>query len=209
MSASRSLFLALSGLAMFSTGCAPGTAASAVTRTPTLGGSEACRAGRINLNPLVVEWSTAERSQFEALAKDGPVVVRYTGCTFDVLTQCRAPGGYHFVPLTPKNDAQQIESADELHVKLPLGSVNLQAELTQTGRISVETTVVGRYAVDQADIREQALVGRCLGATHVVSGLTVGAFELTSGSAGAVSGDVSVLQFGTNGGSKTSRKLLA
>lgn len=190
-------------------GCAPGSLANAVTRAPTLRGSEACRAGRINSSPLVVEWSASERAQFEGLAKDGPIVVRYTGCTFDVLTQCRAPGGYHYVALTPKSDSEKIENADELRVKIPLGSARLQSEFKQAGQIAVDTTIVGRYQVDHSDIRESALVGRCLGATHVVTGLTVGAFELTSAAAGSVTGDASVLQFGTDGGSKTSRKMLA
>ncbi len=199
----------LSVLVLGAAACTPGSLAGSVTKSPTLDGSALCKAGRMNPSPLVVEWSGSARAQFEALAKNGLIVARYTGCELQVLTQCRGPGGYRYTGITPKNELEQITGEDELHAKIPLGAAQLKADLKQSGQLTVDSTVVGRFAAESLDVRESALVGRCLGATHVVSGLTVGAFELSSGSSGAVSADGSVLQFGGGGGSKHERKVLS
>jgi hypothetical protein len=193
-----------------SAACTPGSFAGSITKSPTLEGSALCKAGRMNPSPLVVEWSSSARAQFEALAKNGLIVARYTGCELQVLTQCRGPGGYRYTSITPKNELEQIRGEDDLHAKIPLGAAQLAADLKQSGQLTVDSTVVGRFAAESIDVRESGLVGRCLGATHVVSGLTVGAFELSSGSSGAVSADGSVLQFGgASGGSKHERKVLS
>lgn len=163
----------------------------------------------MNSSPLVVEWSNSERAQFEALAKSGVIVARYTGCELEVLTQCRAPGGYHYAALTPTNERERIAGKDDLYAKLPLGAVELEGRLSRSGSISVDSTVAGRYAAERVDIRERDLVGRCLGATHVVSGLTVGAFELSSGAASDLSGSASTLRFGSRGDSSSQREVIS
>lgn len=197
------------GIAVSAMACSPGSVAGTLAKTPSLDGSAMCRAGRTNPSPLVVEWSSSARAQFEALAKNGLIVARYDGCELQVLTQCRAPGGgYRYTAITPKNEVEQINGEDELRAKIPLGAAQLSADLRQSGQLVVDSTVVGRFAAENVDIRESALVGRCLGATHVVSGLTVGAFELSSGASSAVSGGADVLQFGGDASSKHQRKVL-
>ncbi len=188
-----------------STGCGHGTLA----RTPELRHNGKCRSGRSNQSPLVVEWSSSDRARFEGLARSGVIVARYTGCELEVLTQCRAPGDYRYDALTPKQEVETIQTADELYTKIPIGAASLAGELTASGSISVDMTVVGRFSARQLEIREDQLVGRCLGATHIVSGLTVGAFSLASGSTTSGSIAVDTVRFGGGGaGTREARRLL-
>lgn len=169
----------LASLVLAPSACTPGSLAGSMTQAPSLRGSELCKAGRHNPSPLVVEWSSSERAQFEALARNGLIVARYTGCDLQVLTQCRAPRGYRYTAITPKNEVEEITGADELYTKIPLGAAKLEAQLKRSGKLVVDATIVGRYAAEDVEVKESNLVGRCLGATHVVSGLTVGAFRAT------------------------------
>lgn len=203
--ATRAGLLTLAGLVA---ACTPGAGAAGTVTTPTLGGSEMCRRGRMNSSPLVVEWPASERAQFESLAQRGLIVARYTGCELQVLTQCKGPGAYRYASITPKNEVEEIRGADELYAKLPLGAAALSATLKRSGQIVVDSTIVGRHAAEKLDVRESDLIGRCLGATHVVSGLTVGAFELSSGSSSSMSGDASVMNFGSRGSTESTRSLL-
>jgi hypothetical protein len=178
-------------------GCGPGP----ILRRPELRDSGKCRLGRANQSPLVVEWSSSDRARFEAIAQSGVIVARYTGCEIEVLTQCRAPGEYRYDTITPKQELEKIETADELYAKIPIGAASLAAELKAQGSISVDMTLVGRFSARQLEIREDQLVGRCLGATHIVSGLTVGAFSLGSGSSTSGAVAVDAVKFGSAGGS--------
>lgn len=198
-------------LALSLAACTPGAPARAVTGgAPSLAGSELCRRGRMNPSPLVVQWSPTERAQFEGLAQRGLIVARYTGCELQVLTQCQGPGGYRYAPVTPKQEVEEIKGADELYAKMPIGAAHLEGTLRQSGELVIDSTIVGRLSAEKIDARERDLAGRCLGATHVVSGLTVGAFELSSGSRGSVGGSIDVMQFGSGRiDSKTTHNVLS
>ena len=88
-----------------------------------------CRSAARHSAPLVTEWPAAEKANLEALLRRGGVAVAYSGCELHVLTECRAPGAYAWMRTTPANDVLEIEGADELYAKLPLGAVSLEGEL--------------------------------------------------------------------------------
>jgi hypothetical protein len=108
-----------------------------------------------------------------------------------VLPSCVVRGAYRFARTTPATDHIEIKSDDELYAKLPLGAASLEGELSRSGRLDVQTTVAGyqRLVTEGAF----ALEGRCAEATHVVSGLAVGAFTLESGASGKASATAEVL----------------
>src|SRR5688500_5170533 len=96
--------------------CAVGSASSSLAPAPSLeqSGQATCKVKRSHLRPLVVAWASADRAALEARMRDGPIIVRYTGCELDVLPRCRAKhGDYKFVGVTRKTDRISILDEDE------------------------------------------------------------------------------------------------
>jgi hypothetical protein len=155
--------------------------------------------------PLVVEWPSADRGELEARVRhDGLVVVSYSGCQMRVLDECRAGSSYAYAPITRKKDHLGIHNTDDLYANVPVGAANLEAKLATAAQLDVDMTLVGRWEGQELTVREEALTGRCDGATHVVSALTVGAFKFTAGADAEVGGAVTA--FGAGGGAKSTSK---
>ena len=142
--------------------------------------------------PLVVEWPASDRGQLEALAKRGVVLVRYDGRAMELLDECVGSEHYEYVGLTPKQFVESVSNEDELKAKLPIGAVQLGAELRRSGKLNVRMTIVGRYEAPGAG----ASAARCAKATHAVRAITVGAFELFAGASAAVEGGASARGLG-------------
>jgi hypothetical protein len=156
-------------------------------------------------HPLVVEWPSADRATLEARAQSGLVAVRYVGCEMEVLHRCKLPGKYGYTAITPKHDTVTIRDTDELYASMPVGAAKLEGALAQTGQLNVSMTIVGRYDADHTDFTSDVLDSDdCARATHVVSGMTTGAFELSTGADASVGGGVSVA--GIGGGAKSTSK---
>jgi hypothetical protein len=85
----------------------------------------------------------------------------------------------------------EIESADDLYAKLPIGAVALEGELARSGRLAVRSTVSGQMHARPIDATELTNTG-CHQATHYIAAISVGAFQLLSGTDGSGRGGVSV-----------------
>jgi hypothetical protein len=151
---------------------------------PTLKGSTEgkCRPGNEASKSLVVEWPMGERAALEGRVQRGLVAVRYRNCEMELITNCSVTGTYSYVGVTPKSENVKITNADELYAKIPIGAVRLEGQLARAGELNVDMIQVGRHEADRYHFRETDLSGRCEGATHVVTGLSVGAFVFYSGS---------------------------
>lgn len=168
-------------------------------------GQMKCKVAASKAEPLVVEWPSADRAKLEALAKQGLVAVKYSGCEMQVLGACKANGTYRYVGTTLKKDAVRIRDADELYARLPFGAAGLESTLKQSGQLDVTMSIVGRFAADQGIVHEGDLSGSCAGATHVLSALIVGAFEFSAKGASTSAGRGSVFD-GTSGASVEAEK---
>jgi len=168
-----------------------------------------CGVRRSADKPLVVEWPAAERAALEARANQGLVAVRYEGCEMEVLSGCQVDGTYDFVALSRKHERVSIHNADELYARLPIGAASLEGKLKQRGELVVDMTIVGRKQSEQHVFDSDDLTGRCQAATHVLTGLTVGAFTLKAGAATEVSAGVTAMGAGAGGGVLRSGELLA
>jgi hypothetical protein len=159
-------------------------------RAPAEGGR--CQVAASQSSPLVTEWPASEKANLEVLLRSGPVAVAYTGCSMRVLSECRLRGGYRWTRTTPSTDALEINDADELYAKLPLGAVSLEGELKRSGKLSVQTMVSGQLRVDGATVADVPTDGPCAQATHLVTALSLGAFALKAGGkkSGGISADV-------------------
>lgn len=172
---------------------------SMLPELPSEGGR--CKVAASQSNPLVTEWPASEKANFEALLRQGGVAVAYSGCTMRVLPRCRLNGGYRWQRTTPATDFVEIENEDDLYAKLPLGAVNLEAELKRTGHLSVQTIVTGLLRLANPEALSLSNDADCAQATHVVEALAVGAFSLNSGATARGGGSVGVTGVGQAGGS--------
>jgi hypothetical protein len=194
--------------------CKSGNAAQrlAETTAPTLEGSTGkCKPGNEASKSLVVEWPMGDRAALEGRVQEKLVAVRYRNCEMEMLTNCSVEGTYHYLQVTPKQETVTITNADELYAKIPIGAVKLEGKLERDGELNVDMVLVGRHEADRYRFQTSDLDGRCEGATHVVTGLTVGAFVFYSG-AGAdigLGGEVRGTGIEAGAGSTASRELLS
>jgi len=170
------------GVCAAATGCAQSSRAKARSVLPQIPAESArCRVAASQSSPLVTEWPASEKANLEVLLRNGTVAVAYAGCSMRLLPECRINGEYHWQRTTAATDSLEINDSDELFAKLPLGAASLEAELKRSGKLSVKTTVSGQLRLANASIAEVPREGPCAQATHIVSGLSLGAFALTAG----------------------------
>ncbi len=162
-----------------------------------------CHVAANTESPLVTEWPASEKAHLQSLATRQTVAVEYSGCELRIVDGCQLPGAYAWSRTTLATDTLEIEDADELYAKLPIGAVGLEGELERSGRLAVRTTVAGQLRADGMTTPNPNDAA-CASATHYISAISIGAFQLLSGSQAAASGSVDV-GF-TGGGAKSSRK---
>jgi len=103
-----------------------------------------------------------------------------------------------------------VEMKDEyaLYTRLPLGAAEFEATLQRTGRLTVDTSLVGVFQAEKASVRADELQGDCAGATHFVYAVAVGAFDFYSGGQANVGADAGFGNFGAGGHSEAERTTL-
>lgn len=163
-----------------------------------------CPASQHQTEPLIVEWSSGARGKLESLRSKHVVAVRYTGCDLEVLPQCEVPARYSYAPITPKHEHVRVRDERELFANIPLHAAALSGKLKSAGELNVKMTVVGRFEAERAGVRADELKGECEGATHVITGLTAGAFTFFSGSDKTAGGGFDVA--GLNNGASVNAK---
>ncbi|HEY8089824.1 MAG TPA: hypothetical protein VIF09_18315 [Polyangiaceae bacterium] len=206
---------ALAALAVAPSACLPGAGggnlASNLAKPPTYDapGQSKCSVRKSAEHPLIVEWPSADRATLEAKAQAGLVAVHYVGCEMEVLHRCKLPGKYAYTSITPKHDAVTIKDADDLYANMPVGAAKLEGKLEKSGQLNVSMTIVGRFEADRGSFTAQDLDGEdCERATHVVSGMTTGAFELSAGASATVGAEAKAFGVGAGGQSSSTHETL-
>jgi hypothetical protein len=157
--------------------------------------------------PFVVEWEGSDRAQLESAIRKGIAAVRYGGCQLDVVPGCTAPAAYEYAALTPKKESVEIFDSDELYARFPRGALALEADLERAGSLSVDMMLVGRLEAPSIRVEREQLSGpTCDEATHVVTGLTVGAFRLHTGSKEDIAVDLSLAGDGSAGAKRLAER---
>jgi hypothetical protein len=188
------------------TGCRP-VSLVATPKVPTLAGEGTrCRTAAGQDQPLVTEWPAAEKANLETQVWQGGVVVSFTGCQMTVLTQCRTREPYVWLRTTPSSDSIEIKNEDDLYAKLPLGAASLVGELQGSGSLTMKTTITGQYRLSLAPGAMPAIEGDCQGATHVVGGLAIGAYQLDAGGTAKASLEADVAVVGSAKATSTASK---
>ncbi|HEY3494676.1 MAG TPA: hypothetical protein VGK73_08330 [Polyangiaceae bacterium] len=165
-----------------------------------------CEATQGQTRPLIVEWSAPDRASLEALAKHNQIVVHFEGCSLLPLRQCRAPQqSYGYTAITPKDEVVSMKNADELYANVPVHAVQLEGKLRQTGELRAAMRIVGMYEARGVVPALDQLQGDCSSATHVVTALTVGAFEFSAGKVDEGSAQAGIFGVGA-GASRSNQK---
>src|SRR5262245_58649855 len=108
------------------------------------------------------------------------------------IVSCAPRGSYRWQRTTISTDTIEIDSKDELFAKLPLGAFALEGELARSGRIAVQTTVSGQFVLEGSNAADVPDYGDCAQATHLLMGISIGAFKLHSGGTLAAGASVGV-----------------
>jgi Sulfatase-modifying factor enzyme 1 len=190
--------------------CSGHNAASELAKAPAFEpeGQTKCSVRKSPDKPLIVEWPSADRVALEARARRGAVPVRYDGCEMEVLTRCTAPGEYAYAATSKQRDRVHIVDEDELYANLPIGAAKLEGALARAGELNVDMTIVGRYELDPPEVSASQLTGDCSRATHVIVGMTAGAFEFFAGAEATVGAGVMVAGVGAGAKSGAKRETL-
>ena len=167
-------------------------------------GELSCAEGQERAEPLIVDWSSDDRTDLEVAMRDGIVVASYDCNSFRVLENCHADGGYSFAGVGRKQDVVQIVGQDELHANFPIGKANFAAALDRGSTIDVALVTVGKHRTSAWQVARPDLHGDCEGASHFISSALVGAFAVGTGTRGHVSSVAEVFEVGDIGGSSTS-----
>lgn len=205
-------FAAASLIVTAGTGCPKkGSPSDQLAQSPDLAtqtGQAKCGVKASAAKPLVVEWPAADRGALEARANRSLVAVRYQGCEMEVLTNCTVQGAYSYLGLNQKREGVRIKSVDELYAQLPVGAVALEGKLERAGQLNVDMVIVGRKEAERSEFSERDLEGRCDEATHVITGITLGAFSFYAGASAEVGAGVKVGNIGAGASSGTEREVL-
>jgi len=166
-----------------------------------------CQVAASHDSPLVTEWPASAKAHLETLLAQRAVAVSYSGCELRIADECSLPGRYVWQRTTLSTDTVEIQNADELWAKLPLGAAALEAELERSGRLAVRTTVSGQMRLEAppGPVPED---GSCAAVTHVVSAISVGAFRMMSGGAVRGGGSASTPIGGASAESRRQESLL-
>lgn len=162
-------------------------------------------------SPYVVDWEHTNRGRLETAMRDGLVVVKFDGQTFELMRDCHLEGGYAFRGMVTKQDVKSWGSADIIKANLPLGGLGIAAdiggELGRSATLEVAEVIVGEYRTTRHQAQPGDLVGQCAGATHFVQGAVVGAFAVDTGQVGKARVAAEVFGFGASGGGVRNSKV--
>ncbi len=176
-----------------------------------------CTVAATHSEPLVTEWSASSKARLESLLNEtvagtdsAAVAVQYTGCELKIIDGCRPHATYDWSRTTISRDAIEIHDANELYAKLPLGAAGLEAALTRSGRLTVQTTVAGQIKVDRTklDLEATSQDATCAAATHVIGSVTIGAFKMIAGGQAHASAGASFAGVGAGAANTRAERLL-
>jgi hypothetical protein len=126
-----------------------------------------------------VELSEDEQAALMASVRAGIVVVA-TRPSLRFLHGCKPPLGYRYAASAPKTSEEYVRTQDDLRREFLLAKPELRAAMAHAGTLSVHAEVVGRYEAGRSLTDDDYFDGDCEGATHWISAVEVGAFDVVA-----------------------------
>lgn len=138
---------------------------------------------------FVVDWPADRRAELEgtlAQGRTGAVLVKYDCPRVQVLTGCGARVGYHYEPVSLKEEVVRLSDEDTVRAKLPLLAAGpllprVEAELARGSSLDLGFALVARLRSQEPVVYRPELLPQCRSATHWVSAVTLGAFAMSVG----------------------------
>ncbi len=208
---------ALSLVALFGLGCGgalvPKLSSNDLQVKDYSPGAARCTVALSHSEPLVTEWPASSKVRLEALLNETiantdntAIAVSYSGCELRIVDECRPTAAYDWKKTSVSRDALEIQDADDLYAKLPLGAASLEGTLKRSGRLTVMTTAAGQIKMkrESLDLDAVSKNAACNTATHIIGSVTIGAFKMKAGGHGSASAGVNIGNAG--GGASTSRE---
>lgn len=188
-----------------SSSCTPGVVGSAA-KAPGIPGGE-CDGKALGgvVSPLVLEWPAGARSDLEAAAHDGVVVVSFTCDAVKVLADCKVKGDYGYRAVTPRLETTLIEGKDDIKASFGGGAWALGGDMQRDAKLDLTTMLVGKLSTARANVYRGDLEGDefCKGATHFVKRIDLGAFALATGANVTAGFSAKAFGQGTSGNSSS------
>lgn len=157
---------------------------------------------------FVVDWQDGQRAAIESAMRKGVAVVKYSCEGVKVLTSCRVRGDYQYAGTSTRRKV--INMKDAVAAQAQFGGrvvgAAFQGEFAQNRSLDMAYLTVGAESTTVAEANTAMLTGRCKGATHFVYEAQVGAFAVSTNSAGSASAFVEVFGQGSGGASTSAGK---
>lgn len=129
--------------------------------------------------PATATLAFEERAALErSVLGNALVFVHFSDCHLEILS-CRAPGRYVFNAIRLAKARTAVESFAEASQLMPVTPSEFKRLQGSAPRLSIDSALVGQYvASDTSSVRDGMVGSDCALATHVVKGISVGAFAL-------------------------------
>lgn len=153
--------------------------------------AEECRAVPGQARRLVVGGELDGAALLARIEAARLVPVRWRGCVIEPLWACHVPHEWFYVGHAPVSRETRIRSEAELLANVAQVDRALAGQVTRASEVLVRRTLVGRWdaGLDEIDPSRIPKSEACAGATHVVTMVTVGAYELVAPASFEAAGD--------------------
>ena len=157
---------------------------------------------------FVVDWQDGQRAAIDSAMRKGVAVVKYSCDGVKVLTSCRVRGDYQYAGTSTRRKVINMKDAVQAQAQFGGRMVGaaFQGEFAQNRSLDMAYLTVGAESTTVTQANTAMLTGRCKGATHFVYEAQVGAFAVSTNSAGSASAFVEVFGQGSGGGSTSAGK---
>jgi len=180
----KSILTLCAAVAACAAGCGGARAAGDAVGAATA----VCEAPEETSRTLLVDWEPADRAALETSIEGTVAVVRYDGCTLELLDDCRLSGEYLLEDSSRSTGGFTVRDAAELKARLPLGAAALEGELRGGDALTLKYVTATTANARLSTRTRGMLSGSCDRATHFVKGMVRGAYEIASTGGGAAKG---------------------
>jgi hypothetical protein len=167
--------LSLAGaLAIWAAGCGGARAVDGANA----GRSRVCEPPEETSRTLLVDWEPADRAALETTIEGNVAVVRYDGCTLELLDDCRLSGEYLLEDSSRSTGGFTVRDLAELRSRLPLGEKSLSEEIDGGAALTLKYVTATTANARLSTRTRGMLSGNCDRATHFVKAMVRGAYEI-------------------------------
>ena len=135
---------------------------------------------RKNPRVLVIDLPGVEKARLQQAHEVGLTVVRFNGCTLEVVTGCTLAGSYTHFATSRAHDMVRVRNQDELAATVPFAAASLGGALKGDAEIHIDYVATGTRVARFDDSSPDPLRGLCSTGTHVVTSSVVGAYKMSS-----------------------------